>query len=52
MTRINAPASIGLSFARMFGELVREYLMAGESEANIYIVAVRAFHNARLALGD
>ena len=52
MTRINAPASIGLSFARMFGSLVREYLVAGESEANIYIVSVRAFHNARVYLGD
>ncbi len=52
MTRINAPSSIGLSFARMFGELVRQYLDAGESESNIYILAVRAFHNARLALGD
>ena len=52
VTRLNAPASIGLSFARMFGSLVREYLVAGESEANIYIVSVRAFHNARVYLGD
>ena len=52
MTRINAPASIGLSFARMFGLLVLEYLQAGESESNIYIVSVRAFHHARVYLGD
>ena len=52
MTRINAPSTIGLSFARMFGALVREYLIAGESEANIYIVSVRAFHHARIHLGD
>ena len=52
MTRLNAPSTIGLSFARMFGSLVREYLMAGESESNIYIVSVRAFHHARVYLGD
>ena len=52
MARINAPSTIGLSFARMFGELVREYLQAGESTENVYLVAVRAFHNARVYLGD
>lgn len=52
MTRLNAPSTIGLSFARMFGLLVREYLDAGESSDNIYIVSVRAFHHARIHLGD
>ena len=51
MTRINAPSTIGLSFARMFGLLVREYLLS-ESTDNVYLVAVRAFHNARVYLGD
>lgn len=36
----------------MFGELVREYVQRGESLENIYLLSVRAFHNARIALGD
>ena len=50
--RINAPDSIGLTFARMFGELVRQYLNTQQSTDNVYLVAVRAFHNARIYLGD
>lgn len=52
MTRYNAPSSIGLVFARMFGELTAEYIARNESDSSVYILAVRAFHNARLALGD
>lgn len=52
MTRLNQPSSIGYCFAQMFGQMVYEYISRGESESNIYILAVRAFHNARVALGD
>lgn len=50
--RINAPSTIGLSFAVMFGQMVREYLDRSESTDNVYLLAVRAFHNARVYLGD
>lgn len=50
--RINSPDSIGLTFAVMFGELVRQYLHQYESSDNIYLLSVRAFHHARIYLGD
>ncbi len=52
MTRINAPSSIGRTFAIMIGERVRQYLNTQQSTDNVYLVAVRAFHNARVYLGD
>lgn len=50
--RINHPHHLGFTFAQMFGQMVYQYIVRGESEANIYLLAVRAFHNARVALGD
>ena len=52
MTRLHATHQLGLTFARMFGELVREYIDRSESTDNVYLLAVRAFHNARVYLGD
>jgi hypothetical protein len=52
MTRLNAIPAFSLAYARMFGLLVLEHLYSGDSEQNIYILAVRAFHNARIYLGD
>lgn len=53
MTRLNQHSLIGKVFAVMFGGMVADYIARGESVENIYILAVRAGHNANTFLdGD
>lgn len=40
-----------LALARMYGELLPDFIRRGDSN-NAYILACRAFHHARLHLGD
>lgn len=52
MTRYNVIPSLSERFAIMFGGMVAEYIANNQSPDDIYILAVRAFHNARLSIGD